>query len=79
MNAPIEVTTRYATTVDDLPGAWAFVMAHLDHPGVGHDPRITISPIWTYSSDEIGDPDYRAPRRFEVVVSGMVHEGEATA
>lgn len=79
MSSPIEVTTRYATSVDELADAWAFVMAHLDHPGVGPDPRITISPIWTYSSHEIGDENYRAPRRFEVVVSGMIHEGEAAA
>lgn len=29
MTAPVEVTTRYSTTVPDLPGAWAFVMARV--------------------------------------------------
>ncbi|MCG7285377.1 hypothetical protein MHY85_05225 [Cellulomonas sp. ACRRI] len=77
MSAPIEVTTKYATSVDELADAWAFVMARLD--AVGPDPRITISPIWTYSSDEISNPGYRAPRRFEVCVEGMVHESEARA
>ena len=67
MTPPIEITTKYATSVDDLADAWAFVMERLDH--VGPDPRITISPIWTYTDDA------DLPRRFEVVVSGMVHEG----
>ena len=31
MTAPIEITTKYATSVDDLPDAWAFVMERLDH------------------------------------------------
>ena len=65
---PVEVTTRYATTVDDLHAAWAFVMARLD--SVGPDPSIHISPVWTISS---GDDEYQ-PRRFEVVVEGMVEE-----
>lgn len=74
MSNPIEVTTRYATSVNELADAWAFVMARLD--AVGPDPRISISPIWSYSPSEIGDEDYHAPRRFEICVEGMVHEGE---
>ena len=68
--SPVEVTTKHATTVDDLPAAWAFVMARIDR--VGPDPRITISPIWTYGDGEDGNT-----RRFEVSVSGMTTEQTA--
>lgn len=65
--APVERTTRYATSVDDLPAAWAFVMRYLDK--VGPNPSVEITPCWV-----IQDPDGTIPRRFEVVVSGMVHD-----
>lgn len=65
-DAPVEVTTRYATTVESLTDAWAFVMEHLD--SVGPDPRIEISPLWTYGSDDVED----GTRRFSVAVDGMV-------
>lgn len=68
MTAPIEVTTRYATSVDDLPAAWRFVMDHIDR--VGASPRIAISPVWVISTDD------ETPRRFEVVVEGMVEEAD---
>ena len=67
MSAPIEVTTRYATSVDDLTAAWTFVMDRLDR--VGPSPLVRITPIWTISDD----PDNHE-RRFEVVVEGMVEE-----
>ena len=67
--APVEVTTRYATTVPDLPGAWAFVMARVDL--VGPSPRITITPI-DILSDGLNDECWRT--EFEVEVSGMIHE-----
>lgn len=76
MSTPIEITTKYATTVDELADAWAFVMARLD--SVGPDPRVTISPIWSYDVTSL-DRDQNPPRRFEVVVSGMVHESEGPA
>ena len=66
---PVEITTRYATTVDDLPAAWAFVMDKLD--AVGPDPSVNIGPVWVISSDSDD-----TPRHFEVVVSGMVEEGK---
>lgn len=69
MTAPVEVTTRYATTVSDLAGAWAFVMARVDL--VGPEPRITISPVWLHHNQ---DDDERCTPEFEVVVEGMVHE-----
>lgn len=75
--APIEVTTRYATSVPDLASAWAFVMARIDT--VGPDPKITINPIWRISVQDM-DSDYPGreyPRVFEVVVSGMVREDES--
>jgi len=65
---PVEVTTRYATTVTGLAAAWQFVMSRID--AVGPDPRVEISPIW-----ETHDPGVEPwERRFEVVVSGMVEE-----
>lgn len=72
--APVEVTTRFATTVDDLPAAWAFVMARIDT--VGPDPSIKITPVWTISVQDMGDdePDDGYPRHFSVVVEGMVPE-----
>lgn len=66
---PVEATLRYATTVDDLPAAWAFVMDRLDL--LGPSPSITISPCWRISdTDDDGD----SSRHFEVVVSGMTEE-----
>ena len=75
--APIEVTTRYATTVDDLAAAWAFVMAKLDT--VGPDPSVTIKPVWTISVHDMDrdEPEEGYPRHFSVVVEGMVHEEDA--
>lgn len=70
---PVEVTTRYATTVDDLPAAWAFVMAKVDT--VGPDPSITISPLWVISVQDMDDDENTEyQRRFSVVVEGMVPE-----
>lgn len=82
MSAPVEVTTRYATTVEDLPSAWAFVMGHLD--ALGDDPSIEIKPISTIGVADMQDAfDGRETegwrRQFEVVVEGMVsHDAEVT-
>lgn len=73
--APIEVTTQYATTVDDLPAAWAFVMEHVDHAEVGPNPSIEISPLWSYSVHDMDNDDAPTPpRQFSVVVSGMIDD-----
>ena len=70
---PIEVTTRYATSVDDLPAAWAFVMDRID--SVGPSPTITIKPVWQVSVHDMDAPEGTDwPRVFEVVVEGMVEE-----
>lgn len=66
----VERTVRYATTVDSLPAAWAFVMERLDE--MGSDPSIQIDPQWVVSSD----PDEHG-REFVVVISGMVEEARA--
>lgn len=72
---PVEVTTRYVTSVPDLASAWAFVMDRID--AVGPDPSIEIKPVWIMSVHEIGNDDIgRAPRQFSVVVEGMVEEPE---
>lgn len=63
MTDPIERTVRYATTVDDLPGAWSFVMTWLDKVGIS--PKVTISPYWIVTAAD------ETPRRFQVVVEGM--------
>lgn len=65
--SPVEMTTKYATTVNELADAWAFVMSKIDQ--VGPDPSIAINPVWTIRDDE---GEY--PRHFEVSVLGMVHE-----
>ena len=61
---PIEVTTRYATTVDTLPEAFTFIMSKLDD--LGGTPRIQISPVWVVSEDPDDHPHY-----FSVVVHGF--------
>jgi hypothetical protein len=63
----VEVTTKYATTVDSLPRAWLFVMDHLSE--VGPDPSISISPVWL-----LGEGLRDEAREFEVVVEGMVEQ-----
>lgn len=64
-----ERTVKFATTVDDLSSAWAFVMAHVDE--VGEAPQISINPFWRYNTDE---PDAPPRLMFEASVSGMVEE-----
>lgn len=63
---PVEVTTRYATTVPSITEAWQFVMRYVDR--VGPDPRIEIRPQWVVTLDS--EPE----REFSVVVDGMVPE-----
>lgn len=67
----IEVTTRLATTVNELADAWAFVMEHID--SVGPDPSVKIDPVWSRGFDQVDDND-PWPRHFSVVVSGMVED-----
>lgn len=75
MTAPVEVTTKYATTVDDLSAAWAFVMEHLDC--VGDHPHIEIRPISSIGvADMLDGLEGREAgdgwkQQFEVVVEGM--------
>lgn len=69
---PIEKTTRYATTVETLQDAFAFVMGQLDT--IGESPCITITPVMSWAVDgDPGDPE----RFFSVVVSSMVEEAHA--
>jgi hypothetical protein len=74
--APVEVSTRYATTVESLADAWEFVMSRIDL--VGPDPSVTISPYWRVNMDLITMEDApeadALPRCFTVVVEGMVEE-----
>lgn len=67
----VERTTMFATVVEDLSSAWAFIMDRLDR--LGPAPSITITPQWTYSNTEDG------VLRFEVSVSGMVEEAMTDA
>jgi len=64
---PVEVTTTFATVVDDMAAAWAFVMGRVDL--VGGDPQVVVNPVRWF----VGDGEESA-RRFEVSVSGMVEE-----
>lgn len=68
---PVEKTTRYATSVDSLAEAWAFVMDKIDE--VGPDPTVMIKPLWIVSWSE-DDTETPTPRQFEVMVEGMVDE-----
>lgn len=68
MSEAIERTIQYATVVDTLPDAWAFVMGHVD--SVGPRPQITVSPVSWYSENE------QYLERFEVSVSGMTEVKE---
>ena len=60
--APIEKTVTYATSVETLPDAWSFVMAHMEMVGVS--PTISIRPVWRFSED-------KEDQVFEVSVSAM--------
>ena len=72
VDIPIEVTTRYVTTVNELSEAWRFVMDRLEV--VGPDPAVSIRPIRIMSvSDALADRD-EPSRQFEVTVEGMVQE-----
>jgi hypothetical protein len=66
----VEFTARYATAVEDLASAWAFVMEHVDK--VGPDPSIHITPYWGVGANEelLAVEDFQ--RRFQVVVDGLV-------
>lgn len=66
-----ERTTKYATTVDDLAGAWRFVMAHVDD--VGPNLSIHVTPMWVYGDNDDGT------RKFEVAVSGMTEHHDVAA
>jgi hypothetical protein len=61
----VEVTTRYATRVDELTDAFAFVMSHLEL--AGPTPNVHITSVWVISRD---DPDAEPVTRFNVVVEG---------
>ena len=65
--APVEVTTTFATTVDDVAAAWVLVMDRVDL--VGGDPQVVVNPVRWFVDD--GE---EFVRRFEVSVSGMVEE-----
>jgi hypothetical protein len=72
-SAPVEVTTRYATTVPDLPAAWVFIMAKVDT--VGPRPRIEISPLSAATVQSMIDGEsLEWSDAFEVVVEGMSEE-----
>jgi hypothetical protein len=70
----LEVTTKYATNVEDLGAAWAFVMQHIDQ--VGDSPSVIISPVWTISSVDLDGPRERE-RHFEVRRERHGHAGGA--
>lgn len=73
--APVEVSTRYATTVETMTDAWEFVMSRIDL--VGPDPSVTISPYWRVNMELMMDDsveEQAMPRCFTVVVEGMVEE-----
>lgn len=77
MSAPIEVTTKYVTSVDTLPEAWAFVMEYVDR--VGPRPQIEIGPVTVFDIRGITDGDPGEGREiFEVTVSGMVPQDGAS-
>lgn len=70
MADPIEITTRYATSVDTLTEAWEFVMDHLD--ALGEHPTIEVKPFHTISVLDLDREDPPWEWRFGVVVSGTV-------
>ena len=68
---PVEYTARYATAVNSVQEAFAFVMEHLDK--LGNDPSVDITPIWLVIDGEnelTGEPVHVHVRLFEVSVSG---------
>jgi hypothetical protein len=75
----VEVTTRYATSVQTLSEAWAFVMERID--SVGPNPSIQIVPLWGFSEEDenADEDDYTLERWFSVVVSGAENEADRAA
>lgn len=75
---PIEVITRYATTVDTMQDAWVFVMEHMDL--LGTEPSVDIHPCWGVDSeDAAAEPEDKC--HFHVIVEGsteMKNEGNDT-
>lgn len=72
-DAPVEVTTRYATCVATLAEAWTFVMERLDR--VGPWPSVQISSRSSINViDAMEGTEDSWTRYFEVVVSGQIHE-----
>lgn len=64
---PIEVDTRYSTTVDNINDAWTFVMAHIDK--MGQEPSVHIYPCWGVDRDDaINEPEDQC--HFHAVVEG---------
>lgn len=59
---PIELTRRYATTVDDMGEVFDFILEH--KPLVGGHPRIEVN------ARQCGEPG-RWVERLDVSVSGM--------
>jgi len=77
IESTVERSIRYATTVDTLGEAWAFVMDKLDDPMVGPTPTIKISPTWILRfgfGEEAEDGPVEEPR-FSVVVDGWMDLG----
>ena len=71
MNFPVEVTTRFVTTVDDMTSAWSFVMDRIE--AVGVHPHVEIRPIRILSPVEAME-GLTGVDQFEVVVEGMTRE-----
>lgn len=67
---PVEYTARYASRVESLAEAFAFIMEHEDK--VGKDIAILINPVWICFDVDDMTGEHHTRREFEVSVSGMV-------
>jgi hypothetical protein len=64
---PVEIDTRYSTTVDTMQEAFAFVMEHIDT--MGPEPSVHINPCWGVDRDEaVNEPEGSV--HFHVCVEG---------
>lgn len=70
--SPVEITTKYATTVETLQDAFVFIMQYVD--ALGTDPFIKITPIHSYSMSDMDMEDPPCKHFFEVMVSSMREE-----
>ena len=61
---PIEIVSKYLTTVETMSDAWEFVMEYIDE--LGDEPTVEIHPCWGVDDDD------SETCHFHVMVEGCI-------